>query len=77
MFEPNSKNIDWGNFTFQQIKAAFFCRKPAIISSYRVNFVGSISKPNREQGLSELRKLLSTVLFTWPDVQFMGSKSIL
>lgn len=42
MFEPISKNIDWVNFTFEQIKTAFFWGKPAVISSNRINFCGLI-----------------------------------
>ena len=41
MFEPISKNIDWVNFTFEQIKTAFL-GKPAVISSNRINFCGLI-----------------------------------
>jgi hypothetical protein len=62
MFEPNSKNIDWVNFTFEQIKAAFFWGKPAIISSHRVNFCGHIDSENRRKGLEALQALLKKVV---------------
>lgn len=72
MFEPNSKNIDWVNFTFEQIKAAFFWGKPAIISSHRVNFCGLIDPENRRKGLESLQALLNKVVKTWPDVEFVA-----
>jgi hypothetical protein len=72
MFEPNSSDIDWVNFTFNQVKAAFFWKKPAIISSHRVNFCGHIDPANREKGLSALESLLKKIVKTWPDVEFMA-----
>jgi hypothetical protein len=72
MFEPNSKNIDWVSFTFDQIKAAFFWGKPAIVSSHRVNFCGHIDPENRRKGLEALEALLMKVVKTWPDVEFVS-----
>ena len=71
MFEPNSRNIDWVNFTFDQIKAAFFWGKPAIVSSHRVNFCGHIDPENRKKGLDTLKDLLQKVVKKWPDVEFV------
>jgi hypothetical protein len=72
MFEPNSKNIDWVDFTFNQIKAAFFWGKPAIVSSHRVNFCGHIDPANRRKGLEILKALLQKVVKTWPEVEFVS-----
>lgn len=72
MFEPNAKNIDWVNFTLDQIKAAFFWGKPAIISSHRVNFCGHIDPENRKKGLVDLQNLLNKVVQIWPDVEFVS-----
>jgi len=72
MFEPNSKNIDWVNFTFDQIKAAFFWGKPAVVSSHRVNFCGHIDPENRKKGLDSLKGLLQKVVKTWPEVEFVS-----
>ena len=75
-FEPTDKNYDLG-LTLRQIEAAFKWGKPAIISTHRVNFVGGISKENRQKGLNELKKLLSLVKKQWPEVEFMGSADML
>jgi len=72
VFEPNDRNIDWVNFTFKQIEAAFFWNKPAIVSSHRVNFCGHINTENRKKGLSALKALLDKVVKKWPDIEFVS-----
>lgn len=71
-FEPNSKNMNWVDYTFKQIEAAFFWKTPAIISSHRVNFCGYIDPNNRAKGLNDLRMLLEKVVKHYPDVEFVG-----
>lgn len=75
-FEPSDKGYHLEK-TMRQIATAFKWGKPAIISTHRVNFVGAISKANREKGLTELKKLLSLVKKQWPEVEFMGSADML
>lgn len=72
LFEPNSRNINWVDFTFAQIKAAFYWGKPAIISSHRVNYCGHIDPMNRVNGLRELKSLLEKVVRTWPEIEFVS-----
>lgn len=72
VFEPTDRDIDWANFTFNQIKTAFFWNKPAIISSHRVNFCGHIDPSNRKKGLGALKLLLQKITKTWPDVEFIA-----
>jgi hypothetical protein len=74
VFEPNGvKKNDWLSYTMAQIEAAFFWKKPAIISSHRVNFGGYIDPENRKKGLEELSKLLKAIVKRWPDVEFVSS----
>lgn len=54
------------------IEAAFRWRKPAIISSHRVNYGGHIDPSNRDRGLSQLGDLLERITRTWPDVRFVS-----
>ncbi len=77
VFEPTDKDIDWVNFTFKQIEAAFFWGKPAIISSHRVNFCGHIDSENRKQGLSVLSRLLKKIVQRWPDVEFVSIEELI
>jgi hypothetical protein len=73
VFEPTDPTqSDWLGYTMRQIDAAFFWRKPAIISSHRVNFSGTIDEGNRKLGLASLNQLLSRILAHWPDTEFMS-----
>ena len=72
LFEPNSRPIDWVAHTMAQIQAAFLWRKPAIISSHRVNFCGQIAPENRRDGLQMLHALLRRIVETWPDIEFVS-----
>ncbi len=56
-----------------QIERAFKLNKPAIISSHRVNFIGSIFEENRTRNLKLLDELLNQVFKRWPNVEFMHS----
>lgn len=76
VFEPCDSPIDWVNFTFRQVKAAFFWHKPAIVSSHRVNFCGHIDPENRKKGLDALQTLLKKIVKTWPEVEFMALDSL-
>jgi hypothetical protein len=73
MFEPMSKShSNWVDFTFAQIEAAFRTKKPAIISSHRVNFCGNINPDNRDKGLVMLKDLLKKITDKYSDVEFMS-----
>ena len=77
VFEPTEdRGIDWVNYAFKQIEAAFFWNKPAIISSHRVNFCGHIDPKNREKGLNALKQLLKKIVEKWPDVEFMSADEL-
>jgi hypothetical protein len=73
-FEPSQdQNIDWVNHCMKSISNAFYLKKPAIIQSHRVNYIGFIDPPNRSRNLRLLKQLLSEILKRWPDVEFMTS----
>jgi hypothetical protein len=72
-FEPtDNRGFNWVDFSFKQIEASFFWKKPAVISSHRVNFCGHISENNRKKGLHELQLLLNKVVKHFPDVEFVA-----
>jgi hypothetical protein len=72
-FEPMAKKRDWVDECMQNIKIAFLWNKPAVISTHRANYTGTIDIKNRENGLSRLHELLSAMLKKWPEVEFMSS----
>jgi hypothetical protein len=76
MFEPNKDDKDSVNQALQDISVAFKYKKPAIISSHRVNFVGGKSELNRREGLSDLKKLLLGIINRWPDAEFLTIKDL-
>lgn len=59
-----------------EIHRSFFYKKPAIISSHRVNYIGSLNPHNRHQNLRLLRELLKRITQTWPDVEFMSTDQL-
>lgn len=81
-FEPSSSgfekpaNTDWINNCLKEIEIAFRWRKPAVISSHRVNYIGYLHPENREKSLKQLSELLGKMLKRWPDIEFMTSSEL-
>lgn len=75
-FEPTDHLFSFEN-TLKQIDIAFKWRKPAIISSHRLNYIGRIHSFNRIYGLNQLSRLLKTVIRKYPNVEFMTSNELL
>jgi len=76
-FEPStSTNQNYWESTFKQVENAFKKNKPALISSHRVNFIGSIDEKNRENGLIQLKKLLNKINEQFPEVIFLNSSQL-
>lgn len=73
VFEPtNDRGFDSVARALDLVSAAFRWRRPAIISSHRVNFSGHIDPENREFGLKSLKRFLDGIVKRWPDVQFIS-----
>lgn len=75
-FEPNHGTQNWEENCLKDIKTAFFFKKPAIIGNHRTSFMGGIDPHNRDAGLLALKKLLSRMLDTWPDIEFMTTPEL-
>ena len=74
VFEPcNDKNLNSVDLALSQIEAAFRWKRPAIVSSHRVNFSGLIEPRNRKEGLEALKILMKSIVKKWPDVEFISS----
>lgn len=61
---------------YDQIACAFAMRKPAIISTHRLNYIGHFDENNRTGNLKHLKTLLEMVKKRWPDVEFVSGKEI-
>lgn len=76
MFEPNKGRKDWVGSALKDIEIAFKYKKPAVISSHRVNFVGGKSEENRDKGLKDLKDLLRLIKRKWPEIEFIAFKDL-
>jgi len=73
-FEPSSdSNTDWVGLALRDIEIAFKLRKPAIVSTHRVSFMGGLQVSNRDRGLELLKRLLGGVASRWPNVEFLSA----
>jgi hypothetical protein len=73
-FEPSEDpEFDWVGYVMKSAEIAFKLRKPLVISSHRVNYIGFIDQSNRDRTLKLLKELLSRMIKKWPDVEFMSS----
>tara|TARA_B100001059_G_C17800471_1_gene565854 strand:+ start:168 stop:1289 length:1122 start_codon:yes stop_codon:yes gene_type:complete len=77
VFEPLlDLNKDYVDSCLKEIEIAFRYNKPANISSHRVNFSGEIDSNVRLRGLSELKRLLLSIVKKWPEVEFMCTNEL-
>lgn len=59
-----------------EIDNSFKNKKPAIINSHRLNYIGGIDKSNRKRGLDSLYKLLKEIQRRYPDALFISSTEL-
>ena len=59
-----------------RIKTAFMWKKPAVISTHRINFMGELNEKNRSDNIKLLNDLLTSIIKNWPDVEFMTSNQL-
>lgn len=73
-FEPYKVDaIDWVDECLHRIDIAFKCYKPAVVSSHRLNFTGTLDLKYRDKNLAKLQRLLDEIIKKWPDVIFLSS----
>jgi len=75
VFEPLDNTNALGNCK-RMISAAFLMKKPAIISSHRVNFSGYIDPKRRNTTLKKLKDLLLWIVIRYPDVEFISMNEL-
>ena len=59
-----------------EMSAAFRMKKPAVICSHRLNYIGYIDPDNRDLNLKLLHSLLARMLKKWPDIEFVTSQEL-
>lgn len=76
-FEPyRDESSCWPDMAIRQISSAFLFRKPAIITSHRINYSGGLSEAHRDRCLRMLDELLTKIRKRWPDVVFLSSDQL-
>ena len=75
-FEPSDHSKDWVESCLADITLAFKYKKPAVISTHRVNFTGSLGSLNRDDGNKKLAVLLKKITNNWPNVEFLTSSGL-
>lgn len=75
-FEPVQKSTYSREAVLFEIGAAFRFGKPAVVSSHRINYIGSIEGSHRDHALAELKAILKKVVEKWPDVEFISSAEL-
>ena len=76
-FEPSyNYHKDWAAIAMNGVRIAFEQKKPAIICSHRLNYIGRIDEENRKRNLVSLEKLLTEITKKWPDVEFMTTPEL-
>jgi hypothetical protein len=78
LFEPYlDANFDWVNSALEEIKNAFFWKKPAIICMHRINFASEMDIKNRDKNSKLLKLLMTKILKSYPEVEFMSSDQLI
>lgn len=76
-FEPSqSPTFDWVSDCLKRIELAFFWNVPVILSTHRLNFIGSIFPNNSANSLNLFKNLLKRIVSIYPDVEFMSSDEL-
>jgi hypothetical protein len=75
-FEPSKQAENCVDNCLKDISTAFRWHKPAVISSHRVNYIGTLDRNNRESGHAHLGFLLKEILKHWPDAEFITSHEL-
>ena len=76
-FEPyKGNNQHLVDECLSRIKTAFRWNKPAIISTHRLNFIGTMDIAHRDISLILLKELLSEIVNRWSDVEFCTSDQL-
>lgn len=77
LFEPSLTPLSQTlTHCLSQIERSFSNKKPAIISTHRINFMGSLVEENRTKNLELFKSLLQSILTKWPDAEFMHTAQL-
>jgi len=61
------------NITMNAVHKAIAAKKPVIIGSHRINYIGRIDRKYRDNNLETLKLILKQIVNKYPDVEFVDS----
>lgn len=76
LFEPSQDTSLNADYCLNDIERMFKLKKPAIVCSHRLNFIGELDYNNRDITLRDLEYLLKTIVSKYPNVEFMSSDEL-
>ena len=76
LFEPSQDKALNASYCLNGIETMFKYKKPAVICSHRLNYIGELDYKNRGNSLKDLSFLLKTIVNKHPDVEFMFSDEL-
>lgn len=75
-YEPShDKRLDYRKCLLD-IDTAFRLKKPAVICSHRLNFIGELDKKNRDANLHDFAIMLRKIVDKYQDVEFFSSDEL-
>jgi hypothetical protein len=73
-FEPHlASHKDWVDIALTGVKQAFENKKPAIIGSHRINFIGRLDERHRAKNIAMFRDMLQQLVKNYPNIEFIDS----
>ncbi|WP_139189885.1 MULTISPECIES: hypothetical protein [Rhodonellum] len=76
-FEPvTAPHRDWVHTALAEVSTAFRWGKPAVISTHRLNYIGSLEPENRKKNLQVLGEFLDKLISLYPDIEFLSSDEL-
>ena len=76
LFEPSQNDTLNAENCLRNIRIMFEHKKPAIICSHRLNYIGGLDLNNRDRTLRDFEYLLKTIVDIYPNVEFMSSDEL-
>ncbi len=76
-YEPSIDPLNYSvDDCLKRMGIAFNFRRPVIIGSHRLNYIGFVDEKNRDSNLRGFRRLLSEMVSRWPDLEFMTTDQL-
>jgi hypothetical protein len=76
-FEPSDNpNFNWIDEILFRASIAFKMGKPLVVSTHRINFIGTLKPSNRDNNLALFKNLIEKLLQEYPDLEFIHTAQL-